>query len=57
MPGQSAKRVFAQMTRASTAYFSLDKKAVDGRVKPGHDEESPFFRRRWKERHVSNFTS
>jgi penicillin-binding protein 1C len=36
-PGKSAKRVFAQMTRASTPFVAADKGDVDGRVKPGHD--------------------
>jgi penicillin-binding protein 1C len=35
-PGKSAKRVFAQMTRASTTFAVADKD-VDGRDKPGHD--------------------
>ena len=35
-PGKSAKRVFAQVTRASTTLAS-GKEDVDGRVKPGHD--------------------
>ncbi len=35
-PGKSAKRVFAQMCRASTT-FASDKDDVDGRDKPGHD--------------------
>jgi penicillin-binding protein 1C len=35
--GKSAKRVFAQMTRASMPSFS-DGKDVDGRAKPGHDD-------------------
>ena len=35
-PGKSAKRVFAQMTRASTPVAAASEE-VDGRVKPGHD--------------------
>jgi penicillin-binding protein 1C len=35
-PGKSTKRVFAQMSRASTSFLS-DAKNVDGRDKPGHD--------------------
>jgi len=35
-PGKSAKRVFAQMFRASTT-FAATGEDVDGRVKPGHD--------------------
>jgi penicillin-binding protein 1C len=35
-PGKSAKRVFAQMTRASTTFAVADKD-VDGRDEPGHD--------------------
>ena len=35
-PGKSAKRVFAQMTRASTNFVAAAKD-VDGRVKPGHE--------------------
>src|SRR5437588_11626748 len=35
-PGKSAKRVFAQMTRASTP-LGLDHEDLDGRAKPGHD--------------------
>ena len=35
-PGKSAKRVFAQMTRASTTVVA-EEKNVDGRDKPGHD--------------------
>ena len=35
-PGKSAKRVFAQMSRASTP-FGADGEDVDGRDKPGHD--------------------
>jgi penicillin-binding protein 1C len=35
-PGKSAKRVFAQMTRASTSILACDEN-VDGRDKPGHD--------------------
>ncbi len=35
-PGKSAKRVFAQMSRASTSRGAAGKD-VDGRVKPGHD--------------------
>ena len=35
-PGKSAKRVFAQMTRASTT-FAATEEDVDGRDKPGHD--------------------
>ena len=35
-PGKSAKRVFAQMTRASTPVVA-GQKDVDGRDKPGHD--------------------
>jgi penicillin-binding protein 1C len=35
-PGKSAKRVFAQMTRASMS-FVAEEKNVDGRDKPGHD--------------------
>jgi len=34
-PGKSAKRVFAQMTRASTPFFAAScKEDVDGRDKP-----------------------
>jgi penicillin-binding protein 1C len=40
-PGKSAKRVFAQMTRASTPLAAMDKN-VDGRDKPGHDAERHF---------------
>ena len=36
-PGKSAKRVFAQMSRASTTSFVDEKQDVDGRDKPGHD--------------------
>jgi penicillin-binding protein 1C len=36
-PGKSAKRVFAQVTRASTT-FVAGSEDVDGRVKPGHDD-------------------
>ena len=36
-PGKSAKRVFAQMTRASTTFVAATKEDVDGRDKPGHD--------------------
>ena len=36
-PGKSAKRVFAQMPRASTTLVAAEKQDVDGRVKPGHD--------------------
>jgi hypothetical protein len=36
-PGKSAKRVFAQMSRASTPFFVVTKN-VDGRDEPGHDE-------------------
>ena len=36
-PDKSAKRVFAQMSRASTTFVAEDKEDVDGRVKPGHD--------------------
>jgi penicillin-binding protein 1C len=36
-PGESAKRVFAWMTRASTPSVAVQKEDVDGRVKPGHD--------------------
>jgi penicillin-binding protein 1C len=39
-PGKSAKRVFAQMSRASTSSFDLHCQDVDGRDKPGHDEET-----------------
>jgi penicillin-binding protein 1C len=35
-PGKSAKRVFAQMSRASTTLVAAEED-VDGRVKPGHD--------------------
>src|SRR5437763_1017260 len=35
-PGKSAKRVFAQMSRASTP-LGLNHEDVDGRAKPGHD--------------------
>jgi penicillin-binding protein 1C len=35
-PGKSAKRVFAQTTRASTTVVA-EEKNVDGRDKPGHD--------------------
>src|SRR4051812_41365759 len=35
-PGKSAKRVFAQMSRASTDCGAVGKN-VDGRDKPGHD--------------------
>jgi penicillin-binding protein 1C len=35
-PGKSAKRVFAQMSRASTS-VSVTEEDVDGRDKPGHD--------------------
>jgi penicillin-binding protein 1C len=35
-PGKSAKRVFAQMSRASTTIVAREKD-VDGRDKPGHD--------------------
>lgn len=35
-PGKSAKRVFAQMTRASTT-FAATEEDVDGRDKPDHD--------------------
>jgi penicillin-binding protein 1C len=35
-PGKSAKRVFAQMSRASTSILACDEN-VDGRDKPGHD--------------------
>ena len=36
-PGKSAKRVFAQMTRASTTSLVEGRQDVDGRDKPGHD--------------------
>src|SRR4051812_41687969 len=36
-PGKSAKRVFAQMSRASTSFLRWRKQDVDGRDKPGHD--------------------
>jgi penicillin-binding protein 1C len=36
-PGKSAKRVFAQMSRASTSFGAAASKNVDGRDKPGHD--------------------
>ena len=42
-PGKSAKRVFAQMTRASTTFAVADKD-VDGRDKPGHDGGGRFRR-------------
>jgi penicillin-binding protein 1C len=41
-PGKSAKRVFAQMSRASTP-FAAANEDVDGRDKPGHDD---FVKRR-----------
>jgi penicillin-binding protein 1C len=37
-PGKSAKRVFAQMTRAFAPSVAAHKEDVDGRVKPGHDD-------------------
>jgi penicillin-binding protein 1C len=36
-PGKSAKRVFAQMSRASTSALGREEEDVDGRDKPGHD--------------------
>jgi len=36
-PGKSAKRVFAQMSRASTTFVAGKQEDVDGRDKPGHD--------------------
>jgi len=36
-PAESAKRVFALERRASTSFLST-KQDVDGRDKPGHDE-------------------
>jgi penicillin-binding protein 1C len=36
--GKSAKRVFAQTTRASTPFFAASKEDADGRDKPGHDD-------------------
>jgi hypothetical protein len=36
-PGKSAKRVFAQMCRASPSLFAPRVEDVDGRDKPGHD--------------------
>jgi len=38
-PGNSAKRVFAQISRTSTALRPRIKEDVDGRDKPGHDRE------------------
>src|SRR5438477_9395218 len=37
-PGKSAKRVFAQMSRPSTALQAERKQDVDARHKAGHDE-------------------
>jgi penicillin-binding protein 1C len=42
-PGKSAKRVFAQMTRASTPFFAAScKEDVDGRDNFGHDDVAQF---------------
>src|SRR5918912_177533 len=47
-PGKSSKRVFAQMSLASTSSFVEGSKDVDGRDKPGHDGDGSgrrhFFR-------------
>ena len=52
-PGKSAKRVFAQMTRASTAFVAeREKKDVDSRDKPGHDGE-----RKWRPVRVAAISS
>src|SRR5690349_14407759 len=41
-PGKSAKRVFAQMSRASTNFGAAGEN-VDGRDKPGHDGQRGRF--------------